>query len=375
MKINKKTMRVIGLLTALVMIYLSVLCVGCSKKPDEKSQEVLNPNTLPTSSTSLPTSPPPSPQISTEDPRNPIDNIDNPENHNNSTTQDPESSSEITTEIIPEPATPEPTTAPTENTENIRYIEAPKTDFIQSMFDNAIEIPGSQNKIEPPPPGRSEDLQYNIVPLSENIPDPFEYFKDIILLGDSVTTGFDLYRNRIKFNGESVIRDINVVAVGSYGVYNAVREISDSTIHPVFEGKQTYPEDVIAQKSAKNVLICLGLNDLTWMSTDNFIYYYTFLIDRIREKNPDKNIVIMSVTPVVAAQQKSGLTNTLVEKSNNALIKFAAENNLQYIDYAAALRDSENYLYDDLSSDNYCHLTITAYNRLIEYLLHHPIKN
>ena len=277
---------------------------------------------------------------------------------------------EITTEP-PQEIKTEPETLPPP----LVYIEAPKTDFIKTMFDCAIEIPGSQNKVEPPPEGRAVELQYGAVPLSETIPEPSTYFNNIILLGDSVTSGFDLYRNKINFNGAAVVKDMTVIAVGSYGIYNALKEVSENSIHPLLDGEQMPPEDIIAQKPAKNVFICLGLNDLTWQKTDNFLNYYATLINRIREKSPDKNVVIMSVTPVVFGQTISKLTNEIIMNANNALLRLAIDNNIQFIDYAAAIRDSQNSLYSDLSSDQHCHLTIAAYNRLVEYMLYHPIKN
>ena len=250
----------------------------------------------------------------------------------------------------------------------------PKSDLMRHMFENAIEIPGSQGKIEPPPDGRSEETQYGAVPLSETIPEPFEYFKSSVFLGDSVTSGFDLYKTKIKFNDETVLDEVNVVAAKKYGVYYALQEISEESSHPLMNGKQTLPEDIIAEKDVKNIFICLGLNDLTFEKISDFIKYYSRLIDRIKTKSPDKNIVIMSVTPLVSGQHQYDLDNSVIIEANNALLEFAKENNIYFIDYAAAIRDSRNCLPDDLSSDGYCHLTVPAYDMLVEYLLYHPIK-
>ena len=249
--------------------------------------------------------------------------------------------------------------------------EPPREDFIDFMFANAVEIPGSGEKVEPPPPGRGEGLQHKIVPLSETVPEPYAYFGDIVILGDSVTLGFEAFKKRISFNGEAVLGGLTVVSSGSYGVYQASRQIGPDTVHPRIGGTQYYPEDIIAGLEAKNVLICLGLND-TWLGVDGYIEHYSVLITRILEKSPDKNIVVMSVTPVTKNQTK--LSNGRISNMNNALIGFAADNGYMFIDSGAALRDGDNFLYGALSSDDYCHLTLAAYNRLVEYLLYHPIK-
>ena len=287
----------------------------------------------------------------------------------------PTENTENTTEIIT--TTPIPTSPPIIPTYPPidRIIEKPADDFIQKMYENAIEIPESENKIEPSPDGRSVELQYGAVPLSDTIPEPYTYFRNIILLGDSVTLGFDLYRTKIQYNGEDILRDLTVIASGSYGTFSSSMEISDTTIHPRFGGKQTLPEDIISQKEAKYVLICLGLNDVGQISIESYISYYSSLINRIKEKSPDKTVVIMSVTPIVFGGQKTRLNNKTINDANNALLKFAKENNIPFIDYAAAIRDSQNNLYDDMSSDAYCHLTVSAYNRIIAYMLCHPLKD
>ncbi|MCL2813328.1 MAG: GDSL-type esterase/lipase family protein, partial [Oscillospiraceae bacterium] len=266
------------------------------------------------------------------------------------------------------PPPPETTAAPTPD---YAYAETPKADFMRLMFEQAVDTPGG--KIEPPPYGRSLETQYGATPLSSEIPEPYGYFKNFIFLGDSVTMGFDLFRGKITFGGEAVLRDADVVAVGSYSVNNALRDISANSIHPLWGGKQTRPEDIIAAKGGKYVLICLGLNDLGLMSVEDYVKNYALLIDRIKQKSPGKTVVIMSVTPLVYAAQKTRLNNDAISRANNALLVFARENGVPFIDYGAAVRDSQNNLYDEFSSDAYCHLTISAYNRIVEYLLYHPL--
>ncbi|MCL1792397.1 MAG: GDSL-type esterase/lipase family protein [Oscillospiraceae bacterium] len=224
----------------------------------------------------------------------------------------------------------------------------------------------------PPPPPPAHDYE-TAAPFSDVVPEPYGYFRDILMLGDSMTTGFDMYRSSIKFEGKDVLRDVSVVAVVSYGVNNALREISNRSIHPYFMGKQTRPEDIIATKDSKYVCICLGINDLVWQPVDGFIKSYATLVDRIKEKSPDKTIVVMSLTPIVAGSGEGELTNAKITEANAALSRFAAGNGFPFLDYAAALRDSQNSLPRNFSSDGYCHFTIAAYNKLVEYMLTHPL--
>ena len=287
------------------------------------------------------------------------------------------------TAVIPAPST---TSVPVINSADI-----PKSDFLKKMFEDAIYITDAATretvsdekdsikeikkvKVEPPPAGRSKTLQSKIVPLSINgeIPEPVGYFKNIVFLGDSVTLGFGLFKSKITFDGANVLKYVKVVSSGGYGVYNASLAISDTSVHPLYNGKQVLPEDIIAEKDAKYVFTCLGLNDVALLSVEKYITLYGDLIDRIKKKNPDKIIVIMSVTPIIDDVKKT-LSNEKIMKANNALIVYAGKNNIPFIDYAAAIRDSDNTLYKDLASDGFCHLTIEAYNRLVEYMLYHPV--
>ena len=134
------------------------------------------------------------------------------------------------------------------------------------------------------------------------------------------------------------------------------------------------PEDIAAERDEKYVFICLGLNDLVTAKVEKYIKQYWILTDNIKAKSPDKTIVILSVTPLVAGQQGGNMTNDVINRANSLLLQFAKELNIPFIDWAAAIRGEDNSLIKDLSSDGYCHLKIEAYNLLVEYLLYHPVR-
>ena len=315
-----------------------------------------------------------------EPPTEPTESLKSePDVEENTTEQvtEPENSEEATTEA--EAPTEAPTEAPPQN----GVIGFTEVDYPTQMFEKALKLEilddDADKKIkrsvvvEPPPLGRDLNLHAKITPVNQNIPNPSEYFENIIFLGDSVTTGFDLYRNFIKFNGELVLERTTVIAVKSYGIFNATRSVSEKSVHPLVDGVQTLPEDIIAEKSGSKVFICLGLNDISWQSSDVFFQNYADLINRIRAKSPKKTVVIMPVTPLTLGGQKENMTNERIMQFNDLLIEFAAYNNIPFVDYAAALRDENNNLYSELSSDNYCHIISGAYDRLVEYILYHSI--
>lgn len=274
------------------------------------------------------------------------------------------------TEATTEPVTEKPT--------QHDFSDVKKDEIIQKLFDEAViytdENTGEEKLMEKPPAGRDEVHQKKIAPLCDKLPyDPFEFFNESIFLGDSVTTGFDLWRNIITFAGQKVVENVNVIAVRSYGVLNALAEINDKTktVHPLFEGKQIMPEDYISRYEAKRVFIFFGLNDVERTDVKLFLEQYKILLDRIKEKNPEKQLIIMAINPMTEKAQKNKWTIELVNKYNDALIDFAAEQGLPFLDYAAVLRDEKTFLRSDITSDHICHIEIDAYKDIISYILYH----
>ena len=226
--------------------------------------------------------------------------------------------------------------------------------------------------IEAPPAGRSNEHQKMVTPYSQKRAGA-EYFENSLFIGDSVTYGLKIYGVHMKIDGVLIGDKIKAHAVESYGAYNATRPVSEKSTHPVYEGDQILSEDAVKLYGAKRVFICLGLNDIGYQSMDSFLKYYGELIDNISMKNAGVEIAILSTTPMTKSGEKPTLFNSKIIEYNNALIEMAASKGIAYVDIAAALRNEEGYLKDNLSSDNYCHITIPAYQLIIDYMIDHPI--
>ena len=199
--------------------------------------------------------------------------------------------------------------------------------------------------------------------------DPGEYFKNIIFLGDSIISGIEVCKNSTEVDGEKVLKDTTVIAAVSYSLKNAVSDPLENAVNLTHEGKAMRPEDIVSQIEGKYVFICLGLNDLSLTPMDEYIENYGKLVKNIQAKNPDKVIAILSVTPLVAGKWGGNMTNGVIAEANGRLRDLAAEADIYFIDWAAAIRDENNALYEELCSDGFCHLKAEAYTRLTEYLI------
>ena len=210
--------------------------------------------------------------------------------------------------------------------------------------------------------------------LSNNTPKSPEYLKNVIFLGDSIIAGFELCRDFTEINGEKILKDVTVVATPNYSLKNAVSAVEKNAVNLIFGGKAMKPEDIVSQMGEKYVFICLGLNDLSWDTIDEYIENYQRLVDNIKAKSPDKTIAILSVTPLVAGRSGGAMDNEVIAQANDRLTGFAFEENICFIDWAAAIRDENSDLRKGLSSDGYCHLKAEAYKSLLEYLLANPVE-
>jgi len=225
-----------------------------------------------------------------------------------------------------------------------------------------------------PAPERCERLQALTTQRVE-IPRGAEYFDNAIFIGDSITTGYRIWREHITVSGETLGNTV-IFANGSYGIHNALREVSSGSIHPEFGGVQMRPEDAVAESGAERVFISLGLNDVLW-DLESFLDNYTLLLNRIINKNPGAEIIILPVPPYMHEAQPSPDRNARIAEYNNALIVLAYEMGLSFIDSTAPLRCEngglkEEFCGDPLPGGQGCHWLPRAYGEVLRFIVENP---
>ncbi len=249
---------------------------------------------------------------------------------------------------------------------------------LEELLDPNEEMNPEEEVVELP--REKFDLPYPIVSLTEEDAKlclaqttevDYDYFTDAVFLGDSLTLGLRNYATKKRKTNPDFLSNAGFIAVGSYGVYEALKTPSETTIHALYGGVQTQPQDILAAMGAKTVFISLGLNDVGIFSMKDHLTHYATLILRIQMTCPGIKIVIMSTTPLTVEGEKKHLYNYKIDTYNQAVIALAEKYNCYYADIASVLKDEEGYLADELSSDNYCHLENEAYDKIIYYLRTH----
>ena len=92
---------------------------------------------------------------------------------------------------------------------------------------------------------------------------------------------------------------MNFLAAGSFSANNALWDVGEESVHPVYQGEQRQIWDSISMMGSKKVFIMLGMNDLNITGLEGSCEIYQELIGKIKESNPDVEIHIMSMTYIL----------------------------------------------------------------------------
>lgn len=215
-------------------------------------------------------------------------------------------------------------------------------DIVMAAEEAPIEIFGNLEEIE----------------ISEEAIDA--YYANSVFLGDSIMLGFRNYTR--KQAEDSFLKQIQFLAAGSYSASNSLWDVTEKSVHPLYQGKKLQAWDSIEKIAPDKVFICLGLNDLNISGLQGSLDKYSELIRRIQEKSPDVEIHIISMTYTLAGASSGKLQNDTIREYNLMLLDAAIQNGWGYIDVANALADDNGDLAEGYCSDGFVHQTAAAYD-------------
>lgn len=178
-----------------------------------------------------------------------------------------------------------------------------------------------------------------------------EFFDKSAFIGDSVTLKL---RNYNAKNG--VLGDTTFLCQGSYSVAHAV----NNTMMLSYQGSDISPQAALKACGADRVFILLGMNDIGLWGIDKTMENWAVLIANIRAECPDIDIYIQSGTPIYTGGEKGSLNNTNMDKYNDRLEVFAAENDCYFINVNTPFKDNTGGLAPKYCSDKYVHFTDVA---------------
>ena len=203
------------------------------------------------------------------------------------------------------------------------------------------------------------------------------YFDDAVFVGDSVTLKLKYYVMNQRKSDSDYLGKAEFLCSGSLGSANALWEVSDESVHPLYDGKKMLIEDAVAQLKAKKVYIMLGVNDIGLYGVEQSIQNFDTLCQNILKQSPEAQIFAQSVTPMVKGKELKDLNNKNIETYDKKLKELCAEQGYHFIDVASVMRDKDGYLPLEYCSDPSganslgIHFTDAACQKWVDYLMNH----
>ena len=164
------------------------------------------------------------------------------------------------------------------------------------------------------------------------------YFDDVAFVGDSVSLKLSYYASSTGKLGNA-----QFFTAGSLGSANALWEVSSESVHPYYMGTKTLVEDCIKQSGVKKVYIMLGMNDIGLYGIDASVKNFETLVNRIKEKSPDVQIVVQSMTPMTSTSTINGksLNNPNIKQYNIKLSDLCKSKGWSFVDVASVMYDAQ----------------------------------
>ena len=220
----------------------------------------------------------------------------------------------------------------------------------------------------------SAPVSQGALPESPRVED--SYFDDAIFIGDSVSLKLNLYVTKSRQSNSTLLGKAQFLTAGSMGSGNALQEVSDDSIHPLYNGEKMSLADAVAASGAQKVYIMLGMNDLAVYGVDGAAANMETLLKGILEKTPDAQIFVQTATPLVKAKnvETNKLNNTNMRLYNEKLSEICASNGWYLVDVSSAVQDSEgnlNLSYCSDPDDMGIHFTDEGCDVWIDYLYTH----
>lgn len=177
------------------------------------------------------------------------------------------------------------------------------------------------------------------------------YFKDCVFIGDSITTGIELY---------GVTKDATVLADKGLNTTSVMKYVSD-----------------VGKIKPKYIYIMLGSNDIGFanMTPDRLIANYDKFVKGVKDASPASVIFLQSVFPVTKAFEvkRPAYTNENIDGYNARISQMAAENGVRYLNVAEALKDENNDLRHEISPGEGMHIEKKGYYIWLQYVLDHKV--
>ena len=189
------------------------------------------------------------------------------------------------------------------------------------------------------------------------------YFNDAAFIGDSRTLGISDYAG---LDGADFYCDSGMTVL---------KLLDDSGITYQKDGTRVKLPEVLRQKTYGKIYIMLGMNDLGYGTTQDYLERYGGVVRQIREWQPDAVIYVMANLHVSREKNspETEFNNININDKNAAAALLANGKDIFYLDANPLFTDEEGYLKEELTFDG-VHLYAQHYDAWRQFLLEHAVE-
>lgn len=218
----------------------------------------------------------------------------------------------------------------------------PSPEPVESVVPSADPLPSATPSATPSPSAQ---------PASGTALADWSWFDDAVFVGDSVSLKLTGYVTKMRQSESDYLGKAQFLTAGSLGSGNALWDVSDQSVHPLYQGTKMRLEDSVAACGAKKLYILLGMNDIGMYGVEDSIKNMETLLGLITEKSPGLQVFVQSATPIHKGNEKKVLNNANLVLYNQGLEEMCQRNGYAYVNIASVLTDAEGYLPDEYCSD------------------------
>lgn len=206
------------------------------------------------------------------------------------------------------------------------------------------------------------------------------YFNDTLFIGDSVSKKLEYYIAAQRKTNPNLLGNAKFLTAQSFSARNALREVTENSIHPTIGGQKMKLEDAIAAINPKRVYIMLGMNDVGVSGVENAVKNMLTLLKAIKDKCPNVQIFVQSATPRLSGSRP---TTAQLFKYNVYLYEACKQMKLTdydiwFVDVAHIMRDGEGKLIKSYCGDPdgmALHFTNEGCRVWVDYLYTHALPD
>ena len=204
--------------------------------------------------------------------------------------------------------------------------------------------------------------------VQENGRVELSYFDRALFMGDSITTGLDIYRNTTGLPNAKVIAEVGAAPVANGAVW--ARDKDKNNLYDPIESAILSNPDKIYLMFGTNTLV-----NPSAATEDKLINDYGIMIDKLQERAPNVPIYVQSIlaTTAKATEKKPGLTKERIASVNNRIAEMAVSKGCYYLNVQEVLCYDNGYLNWDIAQKDGIHIKPEAYRAWLEYLTTHTV--